>query len=231
MFRSSISLRRFGAMLLAAPVLTTAAIASAQRGMAPPGWQTVSNVPWEYDVGSEPARRDGGRGWIAASVRFSGQEPTGATLLQQSVRADDFRGRRIRLTGWMRTNAESYAQLWMRVDGAGVTQTSDYMLNRPITGATEWRQYAIVLDVPRDAVGISFGVALTGAGHLLLDDVALETVGDDVTPTGRAGHEVRALTGAGARLASVGAQRMAYQNAPLRPVNLDFEAAALVARR
>src|SRR5687768_1379436 len=101
MFRSSISLRRFGAMLLAAPVLTTAAIASAQHGMAPPGWQTVSNVPWEYDVGSEPARRDGGRGWIAASVRFSGKEPTGATLLQQSVRADDFRGRRIRLTGWM----------------------------------------------------------------------------------------------------------------------------------
>jgi hypothetical protein len=43
----------------------------------------------------------------------------------------------------------------------------------------------VALDVPRDAVGISFGVLLDGPGQLWLDDVALEPVGRDTPLTGR----------------------------------------------
>lgn len=231
MSTKSTASRRIGALILAVPVLLTALSAGAQLSPVPPGWQPITNVPAEYEIGTEPARRPGGRGWVAASVKFVGREPAGAALLQQSIRAEDYRGRRVRLAGWMRTNADSYAQMWMRVDGAGVTQTSDYMLNRPLSGASDWQPYAIVLDVPRDAVGITFGVALTGAGQVWLDDLSFETVATEVATTGRPGHEVQVLTArAGARLAA-SAQRMAYMNAPLRPVNLDFEGMAIVAKR
>jgi hypothetical protein len=110
-------------------------------------------------------------------------------MLAQSVRADAYRGKRIRLSGYMKTIGvnEGTAVLFVRVDGEGVVQTSDYMQNRPLMLTTDWAKQEIVVDVPQTAIGVTFGFMLGGSGQTWLDDVALEIVGNDVEVTGRAG--------------------------------------------
>ena len=79
------------------------------------------------------------------------------------------------------------AVLFMRVDGAGVVQTSDYMQNRPLMFTMDWSRQEIVVDVPRDAIGMTYGFLLSGSGQAWLDDVEIEEVGNNVPSTGQPG--------------------------------------------
>ena len=74
---------------------------------------------------------------------------------------------------------------WMRVDGdGGHILRFDNMGDRPIKGTCDARRYEIVLDVPVESVGISFGVQLIGRGEVWLSDVRFEVVGMNVKTTG-----------------------------------------------
>ena len=59
----------------------------------------------------------------------------------------------------------------------------DNMQSRAIKGTQPWKQCDIVLDVPEDATGISFGVLLWGSGEVWMNDVSFEVVGKDVPLT------------------------------------------------
>ena len=228
---------RWSVAALLAALAAGATPAHAQSVAAPPGWHAILSRPGDYAVGTEPTRRPDGKGWVGATVRATTADPDGDGILQQSVRADQYRGRRVRLTGWVRTEMGALSgqgRLWVRVDGTPGTLTSDYMMARPITGTRGWSEYAVVVDVPTDAVGITFGFALTGPGQLWLDDLRLDVVGTEVAVTGQPGHETyggRTQTGLPpAALAALRrAQLRSYELAPLRPVNLDFEQLGVVA--
>src|SRR5262249_45969652 len=69
----------------------------------------------------------------------------------------------------------------------GVVQTSDYMQNRPVMFTTDWTRQEVVLDVPRNAVGVTYGFMLGGSGQAWLDDVAIDVVSEDVATTGHNG--------------------------------------------
>jgi hypothetical protein len=75
------------------------------------------------------------------------------------------------------------AHLWLRVDGNGGTMAFDNMMNRAITGTTEWTPVSIVLDVPPDASGLALGFLVRGGGDAWVDDASLEVVGSDVPTT------------------------------------------------
>lgn len=72
--------------------------------------------------------------------------------------------------------------------------------DRPITGSSDWKKYDVVLDVPQDATGMSFGVLRTGSGTVWLSGAKFEIVGPSVLTT----------------------DGDAVQN-PDEPTNLDFE--------
>jgi hypothetical protein len=113
----------------------------------------------------------------------------------------------------------------MRVDGPAGSESSDYMQERPIEQGTDWARYDVVLDVPSNAVGVSFGVLLFGPGQVWLDDVALERVGNNVALTGRLGHVLAVGTlpsDVRAQLLRRRDQTDAYRDAPVLPVNLSF---------
>jgi hypothetical protein len=57
------------------------------------------------------------------------------------------------------------------------------MQNRPIKGTTGWKRYEIVLDVPQSSQSIAFGVLLSGAGTVWVDDLNFEIVAKDVPET------------------------------------------------
>src|SRR2546423_5669751 len=174
-------------LFIASAALALAPIAA--RAQVPTGWQAVTDGRGEYRVTAGGARRDGGQGFAGATIKANVESPRGSAMLAQSIRADAYRGKRVRLTGFLKTIGvnEGTAVLFMRVDGDGVVQTSDYMQNRPLMLTTDWSRQEIVLDVPRTAIGFTFGFLLGGSGQAWLDDVAIDVVSNEVPVTGQAG--------------------------------------------
>jgi hypothetical protein len=79
-----------------------------------------------------------------------------------------YRGRRVRLTGVLQAaGVDKGAGAWMVVSGAnGKVESFDYMLDRSLQGTTDWTPFTILLDVPKDARAITFGLLLRGRGRL-----------------------------------------------------------------
>ena len=179
-----LSIRRLS---LASAGLVLAPLAA--HAQVPTGWQAVTDGSGEYTVSADVARRDGGQGYAGATIRANVASPRGSAMLAQSVRADAYRGKRVRLTGFLKTIGvnEGTAVLFMRVDGGGTVQTSDFMENRPLMLTTDWARQEIVLDIPRNAVGFTYGFMLGGSGQAWLDDVQIDVVGNDIPTTGRPG--------------------------------------------
>lgn len=125
-------------------------------------------------------------GTRAAYLSNAFQTQIRSFFIQQSIRAENYRGKRVRLSGWIRPRNVSSATasgLFMRIDGPGLTLASDNMARRPVTGYGDWRSVSVVLDVPTNAIGIVFGVTFQAVNTILIDDLKLEVVGTDVAST------------------------------------------------
>jgi len=117
--------------------------------------------------------------------------------LSQSFVADDYRGERVRLSAFLRTeNVASWAGLWMRVDRPHGRSEFDNMQDRGIHGTTGWARYDVVLDVPADAASIHLGAMVDGEGKIWMDDVRLEVV-PPRTPVTSIDRRPRTLQNAG----------------------------------
>jgi hypothetical protein len=213
------------AVAAAVAVTMYATAASAQVGPMPSGWRALHGTSHDYVMGTDLARRDGGQGLPGATIRSVADAPDGPAAMGQSVRATAYRGKRLRLSGKLRlsdVDSGSAAVLWMRVDGGGRVQVADYMEDRPLRGTTSWTPEAIVLDVPADAIGITYGVMLTGNGQVWFDAVKLEVVGADVRPTRRESDFVPQPAAAAAHRNATNrrAQEAAYRRALAEPLNL-----------
>ncbi len=120
----------------------------------------------------------------------SSQVEDGSTLcfgtLMQAFQGSQYRGKRVRMTATAKAQAvQNWAGLWMRVDGTNHHVLSfDNMQDRPIRGTLDWKQYAIVLDVPQGSTGIFFGILLAGPGEVWLANVQFEIVNNTLPKTG-----------------------------------------------
>src|SRR5258708_6290404 len=81
--------------------------------------------------------------------------------MMQAVSGEEYRGKRVKLSGWMKTEDanEGGGHLWLRVDGqqVGASLQFDNMNNRAPKGTTDWQQYSVVLDVPAEASALAYG--------------------------------------------------------------------------
>ena len=156
---------------------------SADDVRVPPGWFIAGKAPGDYQMGLDRGQAHTGRG--SAVVRARVPHPASFGTLMQTFAPDDYRDRRLRLSAWMKSDAvESWAGMWMRVDGeSGRVLSFDNMQSRAIKGTTDWRRYDIVLDVPREATLISLGLLLDGPGAIWIDDIAIDQVSRDVPTT------------------------------------------------
>ena len=73
--------------------------------------------------------------------------------------------------------------LWMRGDKRSEVLAFDNIQNRGIRGTTGWQRYYVVLDVPKDATQIAFGILLSGPGLVWLNDPKPEIVNADEAST------------------------------------------------
>ena len=104
----------------------------------------------------------------------------GFGLLGRSVSAEPFRGRRVVLTGRLRVQdvGRDGGRLWLRADGPyGRLLALDNLDGRAASGTAGWTRYVAEVDVPDDAVTITFGALLTSAGRVWVDGLTLTDAG------------------------------------------------------
>jgi hypothetical protein len=147
------------------------------------GWRKYSQRFSAYEAGTDENVKHGGKASGYLKAEQSNLEVPGE--IGQKIRADDYRGQRVRLTVFIKTES---------VDkGVGIGMGSllpdgsqgpyDDMATRLITGTTDWQQYHVVIDVPEDATTITMGAVLYGPGQMWVDDLQFEVVGKDVPLT------------------------------------------------
>jgi hypothetical protein len=169
----------------------------------PQGWDQPGTLPHSggegYEVTADPDVAHGGKS--SGRIRLVNERTHSFGTLTQAVAADDWRGKRLRLSGWLRSAGVTSGSggLWLRVDP---DLGFDNMNDRGVRGTTGWSRYEVVLDVPQEATEIAFGALLSGNGTLWVDDLGLEAVGKEVPTTNPRAHATAA------------------------PINLDFEGEA-----
>jgi hypothetical protein len=189
---------------------------------APKGWIAAGSQPKSYEMSLFADFCHSGS--KCARLCSTTDAINGFGTLMQSVKADGYRGKRIKLTAFIKSGSvDDWAGLWMRVDAGPEIVSFDNMQNRPIKGETDWTQYHVVLDVTEQSTNISFGVLLSGAGALWLDDFALEVVGLDVPSTG-VSADIAITGGHGELKQNKKPSSNANEKSLLaKPRNLDFE--------
>jgi hypothetical protein len=152
-----------GFCLVAAPALASAAM--------PDGWIMAGSDRSSY---TDDRYANVKHGAPASALLAPVRATTGFGTMMQMFDATDYLGKRMRLSGWVRSESvATWAGLWMRVDGnasPSKTLAFDNMQSRPIKGTTEWTRYEVVLDVADDAKAVAFGILLDGEGKVWLSD-------------------------------------------------------------
>jgi RNA polymerase sigma factor (sigma-70 family) len=102
-------------------------------------------------------------------------ELAGSGVLKQVMLADDYRGKRLRLSGSMKTEGVKHrAGLFLGVAGPEEMLSLDEMQDRPIQETQDWKRYEVAAIIPKESEFITFGVVLYGKGQVWLEDVHLE---------------------------------------------------------
>lgn len=169
----------------------------------PEGWEVYFSRQGAYTggrVSKEP--RTGSGSVLLRSVGDPSVKEH--ALLIQKLSAEEFRGRRMELEGYLKTSGVGgWAGLWVRVDDLqGKVLEFHNMMDRPVRGTTDWTKYTVSFNVPVEAWEIHFGALLAGPGEVGADDFALRVVGG-TQPATRLKQQIRSL--------------------PLSPRNLGFE--------
>lgn len=141
----------------------------------PAGWNGGGQ---DYDISIDTKDPHDGR--QCAHIRYADSAqwpPKSLGSFSQDITADDFRGHRVRYSGYMRTAdvKPGRGALWVRANAAdGAILAFDNMADRGIRGTTPWREYHITLEVPAQAETLTFGAMLTGRGSLWVDGLSIQ---------------------------------------------------------
>jgi len=165
------------------------------------GWFLSGSHPQLYEIKSDSkVFHTGTKSGRLASIGNAGEDQFGTMM--QSFSAEKWRGKRIKLSCFMKTEDAVKCGVWCRVDNAASDSIQfDNMDNRPVQGTTDWNYYAIVLDVPEESASIHFGVLLIGTGKVWADGFSFEEADLTVPST----------------------NMLTPEELPLEPVNLGFD--------
>jgi erythromycin esterase len=164
-------LRSQGVITRAPPELAVPTNLNFKEGMT--GWSGPTVDPSGYESGLDYAVTHSGG--ASAYVKASSDNISDRTSLSQQIFGDLYRGKRIRLTAYLRSENVTVA--------AGLFLGDDSMQGQPIAGTTDWTRYELVVDVPQDVFPTWLGLWLQGQGQVWMDDLHLEIVGKNVPLT------------------------------------------------
>lgn len=178
----------------------------------PKGWRSDSINSRDVVIGTDTVVKRSGK-----ASGFIRRDPTpsyGTGTIMQTIAADAYRNKRVRLTVYIKSKEVESALLHMRVDGPDTTVAFGNTMANIITDTRDWTLYQITLDVPEESRNIIISAALIGQGIFWMDDCKLEIV-DRSIPSDD-------LIASGAVKSSAWLLRMKYQPNP-SAINFNFE--------
>lgn len=159
---------------------------------------TVSSDELERGVAGEPAGQsplytasldattleEGKASMLLASLPDATSATFAATTATRRIDAT-VAGRRYRMRARIKTDDATSAFLWWRIDGLGTYKLDNMAtpVGRRIDGTHDWREVALVMDVPTWARAFAFGSGLRGQGKVWVGAMSFEEVGPDVPTT------------------------------------------------
>ena len=141
------------------------------------GWFLAGSKPGSYKIGVDKSVYKTGNS--SAFLESTDKKIDGFGTLMQTCLADEYLGKRIKMTAYVKSNAVSdWAGMWLRVDSKeqGKSLSFDNMQDRPIKGSKDWTLCEIILDVPQESATLNFGILLSGTGKVWLDKISFEVV-------------------------------------------------------
>jgi hypothetical protein len=177
----------------------------------PHGWLLAGSHPEEYIIGIED--QDAQHGEKSGYIESVSDTAHGFGTLMQWCVVDSFRGKRLRMTGYVQSLASqtSYSMMWVRVDDYDKQITADFdnMDDRPLRGTNYWTKCVIVFDVSESTNAVYYGLILLGPGKAWFDNISFEIVDSSVFKTAYTINQTFVAE--------------LPENYPEGPVNLDFE--------
>ena len=143
-----------------------------------------------YELSADSTQFTSGR--YSARIRNTGAPDTGLGPTAVLLPLNLVRGRRLKITGQMKTEAVTpgYAAIWLRVDGPDNRSISlDNMSESGPRGSTDWTLYTIEREVAPSAINVVFGFFLAGAGTAWFDDLRIEIDGVPIAQNAPFGGE------------------------------------------
>jgi C-terminal processing protease CtpA/Prc len=141
-------------------------------------WNRVELATGEYTVDVDSSVARSGR----RSLRIDGftTTPLGGGSVLQQIRADRFRGKRVRVSAYVRTrNVRGLGgTIAVAVAGEGRVVAQSRLDQAPLTGSRNWQLLTAVVDVPGLAVGLNITGTLEGAGTTWFDNFRIEVIGN-----------------------------------------------------
>ena len=150
----------------------------------PQGWFANGENLSDYTVVTDKAVTYQGHPSVSVSAKKA--DPKGFGGLMQTISANDYKGKRLRLSAYLRTrdvvgDGVQGGHMWFRVDGPDRKMLGfDNLDSNPVRGNTEWTRYEIVLEVPTESVALAYGFFLNAGGTVWATNFKLEEVSDSV---------------------------------------------------
>lgn len=173
----------------------------------PLGWFKAGSEPKSYDMGIDKGAGQDGKN--AATIKSIDENINGFGTLMQSCLADQYLGKRVRMSGLLKSkDVSDWAGFWLRIDKKGSQESlgfdnmHDGKEDKSMTGTNDWTKCEIVLDVPLNASSFGYGALLSGTGQIWFDKIKFEIVDTTIPTTGKDTDSMMSNT---------------------EPVNLDFE--------
>lgn len=152
----------------------------------PSNWFIAGSKPNSYEMGIDNSVQHDGK--YAATIKSNTKSIKGFGTLMQSCLPDKYLGKKVKISGFMRSeNVTGWAGFWFRVDQANSAKSLafDNMQDRAIKGTTEWKQYEIILEVPKNASNLAYGALLSGTGQIWFSNIKFEEVSASYVSTGK----------------------------------------------
>jgi hypothetical protein len=143
-------------------------------------WRFSQSAAGNYEEGEK-------NGGAVRTVRPVLPRPDGYAALTRTYPAENFRGRRIRLAGRLKTeDVENIEIVVSAVSGATADIARLALGEGRSPGTVDWRGYDMVVDIPDGAHRLVVGVQTSGKGTVWVRDFSLEVVDRSVPVTARA---------------------------------------------
>jgi bifunctional DNase/RNase len=129
----------------------------------------------DYVCGTETTGTEPGE--VSGYLKAQMSQPLGFADLRQAILADDYRGRRVRLSAEIKmVGVGQQAGLYLRFVDPGRTRMSEEREQVTFRGDQDWARAETIIDVPLDGMFVLFGISLTGAGQVWVKNVQLESI-------------------------------------------------------